>query len=135
MKEAYRRNVEGHLERCSIEKALRYRKSIFYCVNCGQWVIPYDSDPPEFKHNVHNPGCNKARKRTEPQQSGRRRISDYPNEKIHFSCQKCGRTRQYDRDAMIQKGGDRTLAQLLDQVIDRMDCTYGVYCEIAYSNL
>jgi len=137
MLEAYRRNVEGHLERCSIEKALHYRKSIFSCMNCQNWVTPYATTPPQFMHNVHNPGCNKTRRTAEPQQakSGRRRISNYPTEKIRVSCERCGLKKQYDREAMIKVGGDRTLVNLLDQIVERDGCGGSVHCLALYSDV
>ena len=43
-----------------------------------------------------------------------RPLSGSPARKILVECTKCGLLVQYDRDAMLAAGGDRTLGELLD---------------------
>ena len=43
-----------------------------------------------------------------------RPLSGFPARKILVECTKCGLLVQYDRDAMLAAGGDRTLGELLD---------------------
>lgn len=50
-------------------------------------------------------------------------LSEYPSDKVIVSCEKCGMWKQYDRDAMVRTGGDRTLAYLLDEIVARAGCT------------
>lgn len=50
-------------------------------------------------------------------------LSEFPSDKIIVCCDKCGMRKQYDRDAMVKAGGDRTLAHLLDAIILRIGCT------------
>ncbi|CAI2934991.1 hypothetical protein [Aminobacter niigataensis] len=49
-------------------------------------------------------------------------LSEFPSEKVIVSCEKCGMWKQYDRDAMVRAGGDRTLAHLLDDIVARIGC-------------
>ena len=49
-------------------------------------------------------------------------LSEFPSEKVIISCEKCGMWKQYDRDAMVRTGGDRTLAHLLDEIVARVGC-------------
>ncbi|AWC22044.1 hypothetical protein CO731_01500 [Aminobacter sp. MSH1] len=49
-------------------------------------------------------------------------LSEYPSDKVIISCEKCGMRKQYDRDAMVRTGGDRTLAHLLDEIVARVGC-------------
>ncbi|AWC23698.1 hypothetical protein ASC75_08085 [Aminobacter sp. DSM 101952] len=68
-------------------------------------------------------------------------LSEYPSEKVIVSCEKCGMWKQYDRDAMVRAGGDRTLAHLLDDIVARAGCTrnqnFNVYdrCGAKYEEL
>jgi hypothetical protein len=50
------------------------------------------------------------------------RLSGYPARKILVACQKCDLRVQYDRNAMLAVGGDRTLGELLDSVARRHGC-------------
>lgn len=50
-------------------------------------------------------------------------LSEYLSDKVIVSCEKCGIWKQYDRDAMVRTGGDRTLAHLLDEIVARAGCT------------
>ena len=50
-------------------------------------------------------------------------LSEFPSDKVVISCDKCGLLKQYDRDAMLHAGGDRTLAHLLDEIVERVGCT------------
>lgn len=49
-------------------------------------------------------------------------LSEFPSDKVIISCEKCGMRKQYDRDAMLRAGGDRTLAHLLDEIVARVGC-------------
>lgn len=49
-------------------------------------------------------------------------LSEFPSDKVIISCEKCGLRKQYDRDAMLHAGGDRTLAHLLDEIVERVQC-------------
>ncbi|CAI2932459.1 conserved protein of unknown function [Aminobacter niigataensis] len=49
-------------------------------------------------------------------------LTEFPSDKVIVSCEKCGLRRQYDRDAMVRTGGDRTLAHLLDEIVARVGC-------------
>lgn len=50
-------------------------------------------------------------------------LSEFPAQKVLITCDKCGMRKQYDRDAMVKAGGDRTLAHLLDEIVARAGCT------------
>jgi len=68
-------------------------------------------------------------------------LSEFPSDKIIVSCDKCGMRKQYDRDAMVRAGGDRTLALLLDAIVARIGCTrtntFNIYdrCGAKYEEL
>jgi hypothetical protein len=49
-------------------------------------------------------------------------LSEFPSQKVIVSCEKCGLRRQYDRNAMVRTGGDRTLAHFLDEIVVRVGC-------------
>lgn len=49
-------------------------------------------------------------------------LSEFPSDKVIVSCDKCGLRKQYDKDAMLLAGGDRTLALLLDEIVARVGC-------------
>lgn len=59
---AFRRMSDQSLDRIGIEAAgLRIPKDVFVCPDCMKNVVPYDSDPPQFKHYRSNRQCNKSR--------------------------------------------------------------------------
>ncbi len=68
-------------------------------------------------------------------------LSEFPSDKIIISCEKCGLRKQYDRDAMLHAGGDRTLARLLEEIVARIGCpkvnTLSIYdrCGAKYEEL
>jgi len=68
-------------------------------------------------------------------------LSEFPSDKIVVTCDKCGLRKQYDREAMLYAGGDRTLAHLLDEIVERVGCTknqnFSVYdrCGAKYEEL
>ncbi|WP_131922186.1 hypothetical protein [Aminobacter aminovorans] len=68
-------------------------------------------------------------------------LSEFPSDKVIVSCDKCGMRKQYDRDAMVRAGGDRTLTHLLDEIIARIGCTanktFNIYdrCGAKYEEL
>ena len=49
-------------------------------------------------------------------------LSTFPAHKVRVACDKCKLSVQYDRDAMLAAGGDRTLASLLDAIARRHGC-------------
>lgn len=68
-------------------------------------------------------------------------LSEFPSNKVVVSCEKCRMRKQYDRDAMLRAGGDRTLAHLLEEIVARIECpkvnTFSIYdrCAARYDEL
>ncbi len=68
-------------------------------------------------------------------------LSRYPKPKVIVSCDKCGMRAKYDRDEMLETGGDRPLPQLKDDIAARHGCTrlrnVNMYdrCSARYANL
>lgn len=57
--------------------------------------------------------------------SGALMLSDHPHEKLRVFCEKCGRRAQYDKQAMLEAGGDRKMPDL------RVDITKQLGCQLA----
>lgn len=73
--------------------------------------------------------------------NGAARLSAYPAGKVIVACEKCGRRVQYDKQAMLDAGGDRPLPHLLIEIIRRMGCdkirSTNIYdrCGAKYENI
>lgn len=69
-------------------------------------------------------------------------LSSYPATKVMVHCDVCGMRVQYDKQAMLAKGGDRRLLDLLDEIRQRKACPKmeaGIdpfdRCRAVYANL
>ena len=68
-------------------------------------------------------------------------LSRYPQPKVIVACDKCGMRAKYDRDELLEAGGDRPLPQLKDDIASRHGCTklhnVNMYdrCAARYDNL
>lgn len=51
-------------------------------------------------------------------------LADYPAAKIIIACEVCGWRAQYDRQAMLDAGGDRPLTTLRTDIAKRQGCKY-----------
>lgn len=66
-------------------------------------------------------------------------LSELPTEKVGVSCKSCGMTRQYDRLALLERGGDHPLPSLLKRVAIAEGCEIALKdvpsprCQLVYS--
>lgn len=51
-------------------------------------------------------------------------LADYPAAKVIVSCSECGWRVQYDRQAMLDAGGDRPLTTLRTDIAARQGCKH-----------
>lgn len=69
-------------------------------------------------------------------------LSDYPAPKLIMSCELCGWRVQYDKQAMLDAGGDRSLPELKRDIANRHHCKQpGIdpmdawkHCKASYEN-
>lgn len=50
-------------------------------------------------------------------------LSSYPQAKLMVTCDTCGLNVRYDKLDMLEAGGDRPLAKLLEAIVRRNGCT------------
>lgn len=51
-------------------------------------------------------------------------LADYPASKVIVACPECGWRVQYDKQAMLDAGGDRPLTTLRTDIAKRQGCKY-----------
>ena len=69
-------------------------------------------------------------------------LADYPAPKLIMSCELCGWRVQYDKRAMLDAGGDRSLPDLIREVAGRNQCKQPMvdrmdawkHCKARYEN-
>lgn len=70
-------------------------------------------------------------------------LADYPAPKVIVECELCEWRVQYDRQAMLDAGGDRPLTYLIDEIAQRHGCKFPTinqnkvqeHCKARYANI
>ncbi|MDX8513504.1 hypothetical protein [Mesorhizobium captivum] len=70
-------------------------------------------------------------------------LADYPAQKVIAACETCGWRVQYDKQAMLDAGGDRALTLLIKDIAARQGCRFPEinpmraqeHCRARYENI